>query len=55
MQKLIWCALILGAASSAALAVVACTVVPEIDANTGLAALGLIGGAVLVIRSRRKK
>lgn len=57
MQKLIWSALILGAASSAAFAIAGgpCVVTPEIDANTGLAALGLIGGAVLVIRSRRKK
>jgi hypothetical protein len=28
---------------------------PEIDATTGVAALGLIAGAVLVIRGRRKK
>ena len=56
MQKLIWVALILGAASSAAFAIGAvCTVTPEVDANTGIAALGLLAGAVLIIRSRRKK
>ena len=29
--------------------------VPEIDPSTGLAAMTLIAGAILVIRSRRKK
>jgi hypothetical protein len=29
--------------------------VPEIDATTGIAAVALLAGAVLVIRGRRKK
>jgi MYXO-CTERM domain-containing protein len=28
---------------------------PEIDASTGVAALGLLSGGLLVLRSRRKK
>jgi len=28
---------------------------PEIDASSGLAAVGLLCGAILVLRSRRKK
>jgi hypothetical protein len=28
---------------------------PEIDAASGAAAIGLIGGAILLIRSRKKK
>ena len=31
------------------------TAAPEIDASTGVAALSLLAGAVLVIRGRRKK
>ena len=31
------------------------TPVPEIDPSTGLAAISLLAGAVLVIRGRRKK
>jgi len=27
---------------------------PEIDASSGLAALGLLGGAMIILRSRRK-
>ena len=30
-------------------------VAPEIDASTGIAALGLLGGGILILRSRRKK
>jgi hypothetical protein len=30
-------------------------IVPEIDATTGVAALGLISGGLLILRSRRKK
>jgi hypothetical protein len=29
--------------------------VPEIDATTGLAAIALVGGAVMIIRGRLKK
>ncbi len=29
--------------------------VPEIDASTGAAALGLLSGGMLILRSRRKK
>jgi hypothetical protein len=29
--------------------------VPEIDPSTGMAAMALVAGAVLIIRSRRKK
>ena len=28
--------------------------VPEIDASTGVAALGLLGGGILILRSRKK-
>jgi hypothetical protein len=28
---------------------------PEIDSSTATAALGLVGGAILLIRSRRKR
>lgn len=28
---------------------------PEIDPSTGVAAIGLLGGAVLILRSRKKK
>jgi len=31
------------------------TVAPEIDASSGVAALGLLSGGLLVLRSRRKK
>ena len=31
------------------------TAVPEIDPSTGVAAISLLAGAVLVIRGRRKK
>lgn len=30
-------------------------IVPEIDATTGVAALGLVSGGLLILRSRRKK
>lgn len=53
MRTLIWNVSLICAASSAAFAAVRTT--PEIDANTGIAALGLLGGAVLVIRSRRNR
>jgi len=29
--------------------------VPEIDAASGVAALGLLGGGILILRSRKKK
>ena len=28
---------------------------PEIDASSGVAALGLLGGGILILRSRKKK
>ena len=28
---------------------------PEIDASSGAAAVGLLGGAILILRSRKKK
>jgi uncharacterized protein (TIGR03382 family) len=31
------------------------TIAPEIDASSGMAALGLLCGGVLVLRARRKK
>lgn len=31
------------------------TTAPEIDASSAAAAVGLLGGAVLVLRSRKKK
>jgi len=56
MQKLICVVMIVAAASTVALAAPGvCTVTPEIDANTGIAALSLLAGATLVIRGRRKK
>ena len=30
-------------------------VAPEIDASAGVAALGLLGGGLLILRSRKKK
>ena len=56
MQRLIWVVFIAAAASSSVLAATtACVATPEIDANTGIAALSLLAGATLVIRGRRKK
>jgi hypothetical protein len=55
MRKLIWLVLIVAATSTAALAQSKGGSVPEIDANSGVAAVSLLAGAVLVIRSRRKK
>lgn len=53
MKKLLGMILIAGATSAVALA--GGVVAPEIDATTGVAALGLLAGAALVIRGRRKK
>ena len=54
MQKILGLILIAVGMSTAALAAGAVSS-PEIDATTGIAAVGLLAGAVLVIRSRRKK
>jgi hypothetical protein len=44
--------LVMGCAGSAMASVVA---VPEIDANTGLAALTIISGGLLILRGRRRR
>ena len=41
--------------SAAGLAVAGAVGVPEIDATAGVAALGLVSGGLLILRSRRKK
>lgn len=41
--------------SVASFAFAGINLVPEIDASSGVAALGLLGGAVLILRARRKK
>jgi hypothetical protein len=46
---------LLGAGTAAIAMAAAFTTVPEIDPSTGVAALSLLAGAVLVIRGRRKK
>jgi hypothetical protein len=46
---------IVGVASSAALAAIPYSIVPEVDASTGVAAVSLLAGAALVIRGRRSK
>ncbi len=54
MHKILGITLLLGASCSVALAVGGITA-PEIDATTGVTALALLAGAVLVIRERRRK
>jgi hypothetical protein len=53
MQKVLGMALIMVGAASSLLAGI--SKVPEIDASTGVAALTILGGGVLVLRARRKK
>ena len=50
MRKLIATSLLVLGATTAAFATV-----PEIDAGSSIGAVGLIAGALLVLRARRKK
>jgi MYXO-CTERM domain-containing protein len=52
MTRVIGIAILLGSLGTFAFAG---TSVPEVDASSGVAALGLISGGLLVLRSRRKK
>lgn len=52
MRKIVGMALLVIGVSGVAMAVPA---VPEIDAGSGVSALALISGALLVIRGRRTK
>jgi MYXO-CTERM domain-containing protein len=52
MARLIGVAILL---SVATFAFAGTAQVPEIDASSGVAALGLLSGGLLVLRSRRKK
>ena len=52
MTRVIGVAILL---SVATFAFAGTTTVPEIDASSGVAALGLVSGGLLVLRSRRKK
>jgi hypothetical protein len=54
MQKILRM-MLLGAGTLAVAMAGGATPVPEIDPSTGVAALGLLAGAALVIRGRRKK
>lgn len=53
MTRIIGIAILL--ASLAGFAFAGVSRVPEIDASSGVAALGLLSGGLLVLRSRRKK
>jgi MYXO-CTERM domain-containing protein len=53
MTRVIGIAIIL--ASVATFAFAGIVSAPEIDASSGVAALGLLSGGLLVLRSRRKK
>ena len=53
MQKILALALLMIGTSAVCLAGLAA--VPEIDASSGAAAIALLTGGLLVIRSRRKK
>jgi LPXTG-motif cell wall-anchored protein len=48
-------AILLASVAGFAFAGVLRTTAPEIDAATGVAALGLVSGGLLILRSRRKK
>jgi hypothetical protein len=48
-------AILLASVAGFAFAGVVRTTAPEIDAATGVAALGLVSGGLLILRSRRKK
>jgi len=54
MRRVIGIAILLVSVATFALAGFAVPA-PEIDASTGVAALGLLSGGLLVLRSRRKK
>ena len=54
MQKILGM-MLLGAGTAAVAMAALVTAVPEIDPSSGVAAASLLAGAVLVIRSRRKK
>jgi len=47
--------MLLGAGPAAVAMAALVTTVPEIDPSTGVAAMTLLAGAVLVIRGRRKR
>lgn len=53
MTRLLGLTLIL--ASAAGVVFAGAPSAPEIDASTGVAALGLLGGGLLILRSRKKK
>ena len=53
MTRVIGIAILLG--SLATFAFGGALPAPEIDASTGIAAVGLLSGGLLVLRSRRKK
>jgi hypothetical protein len=53
MRKLI--AVTLLVLGTAAVSMAGANSVPEIDATTGVAAVALVGSAILIIRGRRKK
>jgi len=53
MNRLLGLSLLMAGISSVAFAGV--FVAPEIDATAGVAALGLLGGGILILRSRKKK
>ncbi len=54
MQKLIGFTLIVGVTAATAMAALA-PAAPEIDATSAASAIGLLVGAALVIRGRRRK
>jgi LPXTG-motif cell wall-anchored protein len=53
MTRLLGLSLLLAGIASVACA--GAPVAPEIDATTGVAAMGLVGGGLLILRSRKKK
>ena len=53
MTRLLGLSLLLAGIASVALA--GTPPAPEIDATTGVAAMGLVGGGLLILRSRKKK
>lgn len=55
MVRVIGMAISLASVAGIAFAGVVIVRVPEIDASSGAAAIGLIAGGLLILRSRRKK
>jgi hypothetical protein len=53
MQKVLGMVFLIVGASSALMAAI--VTVPEIDASTGVSAVAILAGGILVLRSRRKK